>query len=168
MPETLFERMSDAQRAHARRDDPQTSHQAADSVTPGLGAIQQRVEVWARSKPEGFLDLDLVDALADLGPSTARTRRAELVARNIILDSGRRERPEGASTPHTIWIHRNHVPGAPPIREAPDPITPKDRDDARKLAIQLAGVAKQNRAYGLLGCETVALEAAALLKRLAN
>jgi hypothetical protein len=157
------------ERAHARRTDPETSHKAADAVTPGLNAIQQQVERYARTRIAGFLDVDLVDAIPDLGPSTLRTRRAELVARNIVLDSGRTSIPEGATTPHTVWIHRDFVAGAPPICEPPtlrEPISPDDIAEARKLIEPLLGAAKMSRAYGLTGCVAIAERAADLLRRL--
>lgn len=115
MPPDLFGQ------AHARRTDPETSHQAAAAVTPGLPALQVAVEGFAVQQPGGFMDADLVEARPDIGPSTLRTRRAELTARNIILDSGRRMRPEGAATPHTVWIHRSFVADPPPLKDAEAP-----------------------------------------------
>lgn len=106
------------ERAHARHTDPQTSHRAAAAVTPGLPELQAVVERYALGQAQGFLDVKLCEALPDLGPSTLRTRRAELTARNIILDSGRRLTPDGATTPHTVWIHRSFVAAPPAIREA--------------------------------------------------
>jgi hypothetical protein len=165
MPDDLF----GGDRAHARRSDPQTSHRAADVVSAGLNAIQRQVEAYGKSRLAGFLDIELVEAIPDLGPSTLRTRRAELVARNILLDSGKRITPEGHSSPHTVWIHRDFVAGAPPVCEptAPrEPLSPGDIDNARALAVQLDGVAKMVRTYGLVGCEQVAEDAAALLRRI--
>ena len=157
-------------RAHARRSDPATSHRAADVVTPVLNAIQRQVEQYAKSKLSGFLDVDLVAAFPDMGPSTLRTRRSELSDRNIILDSGKRQKPDGASSPHTVWIHRDYVAGAPPVCEpkAPTVVTDEDRKAALDLADKLDNVAGVVRNYGLVGCEDIASRASALLRRLAG
>lgn len=137
-------------RAHARRGDPATSHRAADVVTPGLNAIQRQVEAFAIEKFGGFLDLDLVAAIPDLGPSTLRTRRAELVDRNIILDSGNRKTPEGHASPHTIWIHRNYVAGPGPLREPPAPASREDKALGKAMAEELARYAVSQKAEGRL------------------
>lgn len=156
-------------RAHARRTDPETSHKAAEAVTPGLNAIQRQVEAFARTKLSGFLDRDLVEAFPDMGPSTLRTRRAELVARNIILDSGRRERPEGAASPHTIWIHRNYVAGAPAVCDPPPPAEiGKAIDEALAAATLSESWAKQMHSEGRAAFAQGLRDQADLLRRLAR
>lgn len=164
--ETLFERMSDAQTAHARRDDPKTSHEAAAVVTPHMTEIHRLVQSFALERPDGFLDVALVEQFPHLGPSTLRTRRSELTARNVILDSMRRETPAGHSTPHTIWIHRSFVDAPPPLVDPPAPITGDDRSAARRIAGELVEAARVAQTYGLVGCSKVATEAAAMLRRL--
>lgn len=106
------------QRAHARRDDPQTSHAAAAAITPGLPELQARVEQIALRFPDGFTDVDLWHSGGETPLSTLRTRRGELTARNILLDSGQRVIPEGRTQRHTVWIHRSFVEQPPEIREA--------------------------------------------------
>lgn len=170
MSGSLFERMSDVQapRAHARRSDPLTSHQAAEAVTPGLTALQRLVEQFAREHPEGFLDVELCARFENLGDSTMRTRRAELAARNLILDSMRRRKPDGATTPHTVWIHRQFVDGAPPLVEPEPPATNADREAGKAMAGELADGARQMRREGRTMFADQLDEAARLMRRLAQ
>jgi hypothetical protein len=156
------------QQAHARRSDPQTSHRAAEAVTPGLLPLQATVERFAVSRPDGFMDVDLVDAHPDTGPSTLRTRRSELTARNIILDSGKRKKPDGATVAHTVWIHRSFVPQPPEIKEAPTAFTSEDREAALVLAGKLDNAIKVMRDYGLVGCMQIAEEAATTIRKMAR
>jgi hypothetical protein len=167
-PESLFERMGEAQHAHARRTDPKTSHDAAAAVTPDLPDLQALVERFALGRPEGFLDIELVRWREDLGPSTLRTRRAELGARNIILDSGRRRTPHGAKSPHTIWIHRSFVPDAPEIRDPPERASDKDRRAGLDMALELESGAKQMRSEGRALWSDQLYEAARLMRLLAS
>ena len=134
--------------AHARRDDPATSHEAAGAVTPDLRALQARVVDFAkRAGARGFTDAELSEALDD-ATSTFRTRRAELTARNIILDSGMTRRHGESTRSRIVWVHRDYFPGAPPIVEPPEPIAPADRAEARRKAAQLAGFAISLRKEG--------------------
>lgn len=158
----------DGQKAHARRSDPATSHQAAEAVSPGLNALQERVEAWAMRQPSGFLDIDACEAMPDLGGSTVRTRRAELAQRNIILDSGRRTKPEGASTPHTIWVHRRFVDQPPPILEPACPRTAADKAEGLRQAAQLDGFARQMKAEGRTMFADALVEAAQTMRKLAR
>ena len=160
-------------RAHARRTDPGTSHQAAEAVTPGLNAIQRIVEAFARSRPDGFLDVELIEATPDLGQSTLRTRRAELTARNVVLDSGRRRKPDGATTPHTIWIHRDHVAGAPDVVDpaavaAREERLESDRAEAITRAHTLERFAEQFKLEGRSAVNAELRAVATLLRRLAR
>lgn len=156
------------QAAHARRSDPLTSHQAAAAVTPGLNALQERVETWAMRQPGGFLDIDACEAMPDLGGSTVRTRRAELAQRNIIVDSGGRKKPEGASTPHTVWIHRRFVKDPPPILEPASPTAPADRAAALELARQMDSWADQMKKEGRAMFSNALAEGAQLVRKLAR
>jgi hypothetical protein len=80
---------------YARLTDPQTSHDAADAVE-NVSATQSAILlILAFAKT----DQDLVDAyysMAGAGlapnasPSGIRSRRAELVKRGLVVDSGRR------------------------------------------------------------------------------
>jgi hypothetical protein len=91
--------------AHARRADPETSHAAAASLTPGtLRASQAEVLTILRQGP--MHDQRIAQtALAwhsKQSPSGLRTRRAELVAAGLVEDSGRREiLPSGRSS--VVW-----------------------------------------------------------------
>lgn len=154
--------------AHARSTDPLTSHQAAAAITPGLNSLQHRVEEWALRQTQGFLDIDACEAMPDLGGSTVRTRRAELAQRNIILDSGRRQKPEGASTPHTVWVHRSFVADAPPILEPVSPASTAEREQGRATAAQMDGWARQMKAEGRSMFADGLTEAAQLMRKLAR
>lgn len=79
--------------ARARNPDPATSYAAADSVTRIrlsqahiLGIIKDHGPI---TDNEIFARLEI-----KLSPSGARTRRAELVDRGLVKDSGSRERLE--------------------------------------------------------------------------
>jgi hypothetical protein len=154
------------ERAHARVSDPGTSHAAAAAVTPGLPTLQAMVERWALRRPEGFLDVDLTLAHPDLGPSTLRTRRSELGARNIIVDSGRRITPAGATTPHTVWLHRSFVFDPPPLLPPPETKAPTDDNRAARVAfaVKMDGYAKTAKAEGRSFLAAELTEAARLLR----
>lgn len=85
-------------KAHARRTDPQTSHDAAASVDK-IRASQQAVLTVLRRFPQGLSDTDLIEEygkLAELGavprqsPSGLRSRRSELTKVGMVIDSGER------------------------------------------------------------------------------
>lgn len=73
----------------SRTTDPVTSREAAASVVDDITVIQKAVLEFAKAHPYGFTDRDLV-AYFDgrYGPSTVRTRRAELVAKLMIVQRG--------------------------------------------------------------------------------
>lgn len=127
------------ERAHARRSDPGTSHEAAAAVTRwGLLPLQRIVEAYASRFGDGFYDVDLCEAHPDIGESTLRTRRAELVARNILLPHGK-GKPAGSTTNHTKWIHRNFATGlVPDVVEPPAPAAPEVEPDLRSDALTMA------------------------------
>lgn len=135
------------EQAHARRDDPDTSHDAAKAVTPDLRQLQARVADYARrAGPAGFTDAQMTEALED-GGSTFRTRRSELTARNIILDSGQRRRWGDSARKRIVWVHREFVADAPPIVE-PASSQAADRAEARALGRSLVGIATSLRLQG--------------------
>jgi hypothetical protein len=82
------------QKAAARRSDPETSHEAAASISS---------ERLRKSQQHVLLIIALYGPLTDeamlyhlqrnypMSPSGARTRRAELVARGLVYDTGKRE-----------------------------------------------------------------------------
>ena len=89
--------------AHARRTDPTTSHEAAAVVTPELTRIQQNVLAFARRmKPLGFTDLVMERQLQD-SRSTLRSRRAELVTKGLIVDTGQRDRAPDDARSRIVW-----------------------------------------------------------------
>ena len=69
----------------SRATDPSTSRGAAEDIAAEVKGIQAAVLAWARTQPVGFIDRALVEAFAGRhGPSTVRTRRAELVDKKLI------------------------------------------------------------------------------------
>lgn len=154
--------------AHARRTDPATSHQAADVITPDLRQLQSRVADYAKRQGQGgFTDAQMSADLED-ETSTFRTRRSELTARNIILDSGGRRQWGDSPRQRIVWVHRDFVPDAPPITDAPAPPTPGEKAEGKVMAGKLqaysASVLKEGRT--MFAAELA--EAAALMQRLAS
>lgn len=91
------------EQAHARRGDPDTSHEAAAAISPHLSDVQCEVLAFARGRgAQGFTDLDLSAHFDDAG-STHRSRRRELVDEGLIEDSGERWRPPEGGRRHIIW-----------------------------------------------------------------
>ena len=89
-------------RAFARRSDPDTSHEAAEAVTPTLRKLQAEVLAFAAMcGPGGFTDPELAEHF-DCQVSTYRTRRSELVAMGLLMDSGHR-RLNGGSRKFAVW-----------------------------------------------------------------
>jgi len=88
--------------AHARRGNPDTSHEAAEEITPRIRQLQLDVLRFAAlNGARGFTDVELSDYF-DVRSSTYRTRRSELVALGLIADSGKRV-GEGRGRRHAVW-----------------------------------------------------------------
>jgi hypothetical protein len=88
--------------AQARRGNPDTSHEAAEEVTPRIRQLQADVlKFAAKCGYRGFTDIDLNDYF-DSGSSTYRTRRSELVALGFVADTGRRV-GSGKGRRHAVW-----------------------------------------------------------------
>jgi hypothetical protein len=139
--------------AHARRTDPDTSHDAAAAVSPDLRALQMRVEAFAlRAGPHGFTDAEMEANLGDSG-STLRTRRSELSARNIVLDSGQRRTFGDSARRRIVWVHRSFVPDAPPICEPPRTLSKDERGQAGAYAARLDQLANQMGNEGRVAIE---------------
>jgi predicted transcriptional regulator len=86
----------------SRRSDPQSSRDAARMVVPVLNEIQAMVlSEMRRAGDNGLTDYEL-DAIFDCRKSTYRSRRAELVEKGMIKDSGTRRENDG--TNRTVWI----------------------------------------------------------------
>jgi hypothetical protein len=86
----------------SRATDPDTSVEAAESISPRLRELQKRVLAFAARTPDGFTDRDLEAAMGDSG-STWRTRRSELTERGLIRDSGERRTYPPKGRRHIIW-----------------------------------------------------------------
>lgn len=134
--------------AHARRADPETSHHAADAVTPDLRQLQARVADYARRQgAAGFMDAQMSADLDDTS-STLRTRRSELAARNIIIDSGQRRKWQDSPRLRIVWVHRDFVADPPPIVEPTPPASASDRLEAKALGNSLVSIAAGFRRQG--------------------
>ena len=85
-----------------RRDATDTSIQAAISVYPDLRELQIHVMLYAETRPRGFTD-EQMNQYFDTHRSTYRARRAELMHKGLIVDSGRREKMTNGRNA-TVWI----------------------------------------------------------------
>jgi len=91
-------------RAKARRNDPRTSLEAADSVKRIRESQQVILEVLL-AHSAGLTDEQIFACLrpGTFSPSGARSRRHELVERGLVKDSERRERTKsGRQT--IVWV----------------------------------------------------------------
>lgn len=87
-----------------RLADPDTSVEAAESVSPRIRMLQQAVLDFASAHPDGFTDRDLEAHFMNAG-STYRTRRSELTEKGYIRDSGERRTygAGGTGRRHILW-----------------------------------------------------------------
>lgn len=89
--------------AFARRDDLDTSREAAASVTPRIRQLQIAVLEYALDCwPGGFTD-PAMNAHFGVTSSTYRTRRAELVDMGMIHDTGERVTLGAGGRKHAVW-----------------------------------------------------------------
>jgi hypothetical protein len=152
--------------AVARRTDPQTSHDAAKAITPATPTIRQQVEAFAlRCGSAGFIDEELSDHFSSAAYSSYRTRRAELTAVNVILDSGQ-TKPNSGGLACIVWVHRDCSFNPPPVLE-PKERAKVDAADLARILRELDAGAPIARGYGLIGIEQVMRDAAAILRALA-
>lgn len=94
---------ADAPEAHARRDDPETSHEAAKVISPKVKELQKRVLAYAAGDGrDGFTDRDLEAYMGDSG-STYRTRRAELTKLGLIESTGEKRYYPPKNHGHLVW-----------------------------------------------------------------
>ena len=93
-----------------RRENPDTSKEAAASIKPKTNLIKVEVIDYARLRgTQGFTDEELSRWFLCNG-STYRTRRAELTAEGIIVPSGRRARLQSGRHA-VVWVHKNYQEG---------------------------------------------------------
>jgi len=105
MQENSFYHFTKGVYTKARKSDPETSFEAAESIMPKLNEIQQQVEEYAISRNLiGFTDYEMNEHFQHRG-STYRSRRAELADRGLIVDSGRRKYRGKSGRRHIVWIH---------------------------------------------------------------
>jgi hypothetical protein len=103
-----FFHVKDVPVAHARSYDPQTSHDAAESVW-NLTGVQERILALFEYRENGYTDEELIQdyfkAHRHLFPATdssLRSRRSELVHRGELTDTGvKRLTRVGRKT--TVW-----------------------------------------------------------------
>lgn len=92
-----------------RTTDPITSREAVASISDKITMVQQLVLDWARKRPEGFTDRQLVTTVLWHSPSTLRTRRSELRDRGLIRHKmGPDGKPlyrihDGSGRRHIVW-----------------------------------------------------------------
>jgi len=89
------ERLFDPDRAHARTSDPETSHAAAASVTDLTGKQEAVLQTLALTGPAGdeyliavYQNRAYMGVVPEQSESGIRTRRAELVRKGFVMDSG--------------------------------------------------------------------------------
>lgn len=117
--------------ARARKDDLQTSHDAAKAVN--ADAQREIVRSFALNQPFGFIDEQLERARSDMRPQALRSRRSELTRDNWIINTGE-TRPNSRNRKCTVWKHRNYVTNPPPIIEGkPDETKAQLRDEIKRL-----------------------------------
>jgi len=119
------------ERAVARRTDPATSWAAARSLSEDTLRDSQREVLRIVRRFGPLTDDGIFGWFADgtISPSGARTRRAELVAKGLVYDTGRRERlPSGrhsivwaAVAPGTVVAPLDPEPTAP-VAEGQTPL----------------------------------------------
>jgi len=95
-----------------RKDDRDTSREAAHAVTPDITEIQLEVLAYAKKAGKhGFTDVDLNEHFQARG-STYRTRRSELTQMGLIVSSNIKRAYQPSKRWHTIWLHKDHMAGA--------------------------------------------------------
>jgi hypothetical protein len=86
----------------ARPGDPDTSHAAARRIQHTMTDVQIQVLTYFRSiYPRAITDLDLQAYFSD-DKSTYRTRRSELVAMGLIVDTLQRRFQDGSN--RVLWV----------------------------------------------------------------
>ena len=102
---------SDFFRAKARHSDPDTSHDAARSLSAGKLRASQKAVLGHFRKFGPMTDTDLVNVYVGSPQSRSglRTRRSELVDRGLVEDTGARKKlPTGRNA--IVWRATPHPP----------------------------------------------------------
>jgi len=89
-----------------RRQDQDTSIEAAIRIAGQLNTLQNKVYDYATRMKEGFTDHDLNEYFGSTY-STWRSRRAELTAKGIIVNSGRKYKIN--NTNRIVWILKEYA-----------------------------------------------------------
>jgi hypothetical protein len=88
----MIDRGEEFVRTHARRSDPDTSRDAAESVVDTLTIVQQRVLEIHGENPDGLTDEELTEEYIErFGPtaqSSIRSRRHDLTLKGRFEDTG--------------------------------------------------------------------------------
>jgi hypothetical protein len=88
--------------ARARNTDPDTSHAAAEAISPSLRAIQREVLDYAKARGfAGFTDPAMAEHFGSTS-STLRSRRCELVAMGLIARTDAKVKV-GKGRSHYVW-----------------------------------------------------------------
>lgn len=90
--------------AYARRDDPQTSHDAAASLTPeALGFLQRGVlNVLKLVWPRGLTTFEIAEAM-EVDRDSISPRMASLEAAKLVCNTGEKRIPEGRTRAAIVW-----------------------------------------------------------------
>lgn len=118
--------------ARARKDDLQTSHDAAKAVN--ADAQREIVRSFALNHADGFIHEELVEQYkGTIKGQGLRSRCKELVRDNWIINTGQ-TRPNRNNRQCVVWKHRNYVENPPPLIEGkPDETKAQLRDEIKRL-----------------------------------
>lgn len=76
---------------------------------PPQPSVRDALRNWAEGKPEGFIDAAMYPAFPTVTASQLRTRRNELVAAGLIVDTGLTA-PNADGKPCRVWLHSLYWP----------------------------------------------------------
>ena len=105
----------------SRRNAPETSREAGDSIAPIASSIRARVFSAIAERGVGGATGDVVAKLLDLTPVQVRARIAELHADKRITDSGRRDRLYSGRR-GVVWVLPQYRPPEPEDRQFELPV----------------------------------------------
>ncbi|MCP4900077.1 MAG: hypothetical protein GY906_24165 [bacterium] len=92
-----------APHTRARTIDPETSHDAAESVAEKISEKQRAVLDVLSNASYGLTDEEISFALNDMTHSTLRTRRSELAQKGLVFDS-RMRRATRSGRMAIVWM----------------------------------------------------------------